>query len=73
MSLVRRYVHEAGGRIALASLPGHETRFKMTLPASATERPSPSAETAPGPDASLSVDPATATADATVDAGAQAA
>jgi len=33
MSLVRRYVHEAGGRIALATLLGHETRFKVTLPA----------------------------------------
>jgi two-component system, chemotaxis family, sensor kinase CheA len=32
MSLVRRYVHESGGRIALASLLGHETRFKITLP-----------------------------------------
>lgn len=32
MSLVRRYVHEAGGKIALASLLGHETRFKVTLP-----------------------------------------
>ena len=32
MSLVRRYVHESGGRIALASLLGHETRFKVTLP-----------------------------------------
>jgi two-component system, chemotaxis family, sensor kinase CheA len=32
MSLVRRYVHEAGGRIALASLLGHETRFKITMP-----------------------------------------
>jgi hypothetical protein len=32
MSLVRRYVHEAGGKIALASLLGHETRFKITLP-----------------------------------------
>jgi two-component system, chemotaxis family, sensor kinase CheA len=32
MSLVRRYVHEAGGKIALASLAGHETRFKITLP-----------------------------------------
>ncbi len=32
MSLVRRYVHEAGGKIALASLPGRETRFKVTLP-----------------------------------------
>jgi hypothetical protein len=33
MSLVRRYVHEAGGKIALASLAGHETRFKIVLPA----------------------------------------
>ncbi len=32
MSLVRRYVHEAGGKIALASLLGHETRFKVALP-----------------------------------------
>jgi signal transduction histidine kinase len=32
LSLVRRYVHEAGGKIALASLMGHETRFKMSLP-----------------------------------------
>jgi signal transduction histidine kinase len=29
---VRRYVHEAGGKVALASLRGHETRFKVTLP-----------------------------------------
>jgi signal transduction histidine kinase len=34
MSLVRRYVHESGGKIALASLLGHETRFKVTLPVS---------------------------------------
>jgi two-component system chemotaxis sensor kinase CheA len=33
MSLVRRYIHEAGGKIALASLAGHETRFKIILPA----------------------------------------
>jgi chemotaxis protein histidine kinase CheA len=33
MSLVRRYVHEAGGKIALASIQGQETRFKVTLPA----------------------------------------
>jgi two-component system, chemotaxis family, sensor kinase CheA len=33
MSLVRRYVHEAGGKIALASIVGKETRFKVTLPA----------------------------------------
>jgi len=32
MSLVRRYVHEAGGKIALASMLGKETRFKVTLP-----------------------------------------
>jgi two-component system chemotaxis sensor kinase CheA len=32
LSLVRRYVHEAGGKVALASLLGHETRFKVTLP-----------------------------------------
>jgi chemotaxis protein histidine kinase CheA len=30
--MVRRYIHESGGRIALATLPGHETRFKITLP-----------------------------------------
>jgi chemotaxis protein histidine kinase CheA len=35
MSLVRRYVHEAGGKIALATVLGHETRFKVTLPATA--------------------------------------
>jgi chemotaxis protein histidine kinase CheA len=32
MSLVRRYVHEACGKIALASVVGQETRFKVTLP-----------------------------------------
>jgi len=37
MSLVRRYVHEAGGKIALATLLGHETRFKVTLPPVAAE------------------------------------
>ena len=37
MSLVRRYVHEAGGKIALASVLGEETRFKVTLPALAQE------------------------------------
>jgi two-component system, chemotaxis family, sensor kinase CheA len=37
MSLVRRYVHEAGGKIALATLLGHETRFKVTLPAVAAD------------------------------------
>ncbi len=37
MSFVRRYVHEAGGRIALASLPGIDTRFRITLPAVVAE------------------------------------
>jgi signal transduction histidine kinase len=37
MSLVRRYVHEAGGKIALASVQGQETRFKVTLPAVAAD------------------------------------
>ena len=32
MAMVRRYVQESGGKIALASLLGHETRFKITLP-----------------------------------------
>jgi len=36
MAMVRRYVHESGGRIALATLPGHETRFKITLPSLVT-------------------------------------
>jgi signal transduction histidine kinase len=39
MSLVRRYVHEAGGKIALASQIGQETRFKVTLPALAAAAP----------------------------------
>jgi signal transduction histidine kinase len=38
MSLVRGYVHEAGGKIALASRPGYETRFKITLPVAAGDR-----------------------------------
>ncbi len=48
MSLVRRYVHEAGGKIALATLLGHETRFKVTLPAQASvdANDSPSAQVA---------------------------
>lgn len=37
LSFVRRYVHEAGGRISLASLPGYETRFKVSLPPVAAE------------------------------------
>jgi chemotaxis protein histidine kinase CheA len=35
MSLVRRYVQEAGGKIALATQRGRETRFKVMLPAAA--------------------------------------
>lgn len=48
MSLVRRYVHEAGGKIALATLLGHETRFKVSLPAapSTDAKDSPSAQVA---------------------------
>jgi chemotaxis protein histidine kinase CheA len=32
LSFVRRYVHDAGGKIALASLLGHETRYRVSLP-----------------------------------------
>jgi signal transduction histidine kinase len=32
LSFVRRYVHDAGGKIALASVVGKETRFKISLP-----------------------------------------
>ena len=32
LAFVRRYVHQAGGKIALASLQGHEVRFKVCLP-----------------------------------------
>ncbi len=39
LALVRRYVHEAGGKVALASLLGHETRFKVTLPPLAADAP----------------------------------
>ncbi len=33
MALVRRYVAENGGRVGLASVPGSQTRFRITLPA----------------------------------------
>jgi signal transduction histidine kinase len=46
MSLVRRYVHEAGGKIALATLLGHETRFKVTLPPAAAASASADAQVA---------------------------
>ena len=32
LSLVRRYVHEAGGKIAIASHTGRDTRVKVSLP-----------------------------------------
>ena len=32
MALVRRYVAESGGRVGLASKPGSQTRFRITLP-----------------------------------------
>jgi signal transduction histidine kinase len=32
LAFVRRHVHRAGGKIALASLLGHEVRFKIMLP-----------------------------------------
>lgn len=32
LSFVRRYVHDAGGKIALASLLGHETRYRVSFP-----------------------------------------
>jgi hypothetical protein len=55
MALVRRYVHDAGGKIALASLLGHETRFKVTLPpvdTVAAPAPSETAHPASAPAAS---------------------
>ena len=51
MSLVRRYIHEAGGKIALASLAGHETRFKITLPAVPPESAAAGGELALVPEA----------------------
>jgi len=45
MAMVRRYVHDAGGKIALASLLGHETRFKLTLPPLTSAAPTPAADT----------------------------
>ena len=51
MSLVRRYVQEAGGSIALASLAGHETRFKIVLPPLSDAQPgASSAALAPAAD-----------------------
>jgi len=40
LSLVRRYVSAAGGKIALASELGRETRFRVTLPAVSPAAPS---------------------------------
>jgi signal transduction histidine kinase len=53
MALVRRYVHEAGGKIALASLPGHETRFRIILPLPPAEDEVPATELALAASASL--------------------
>jgi chemotaxis protein histidine kinase CheA len=39
LAVVRRYVHASGGKVALASLLGHETRFKVTLPPLAAAAP----------------------------------
>jgi hypothetical protein len=39
LAVVRRYVHAAGGKVAIASLLGHETRFKVTLPPLAAASP----------------------------------
>jgi PAS domain-containing protein len=58
MSLVRRYVHEAGGKIALASLLGHETRFKLTLPPLAAAAPTSAAS---GDDPTASAPPISST------------
>ena len=74
MSLVRRYVHEAGGKIALASLPGHETRFKVTLPSVATAgasdtNESPAAVEAPTAVPAVGVDHGVAAEGATDAAG----
>ena len=63
MALVRRYVHDAGGKIALASLLGHETRFKVTLPpvdTVAAPAPSETAHPASAPAASADAAPADA-------------
>ena len=46
LSLVRRYVHDAGGKVALASEPGSETRFKVSLPALAKSASSNEAQVA---------------------------
>jgi signal transduction histidine kinase len=46
LSLVRRYVHDAGGKVALASEPGRETRFKVSLPALAKSAASEEAQVA---------------------------
>jgi signal transduction histidine kinase len=39
LSFVRRHVHDAGGKVALSSEPGRETRFKVTLPPIAKQAP----------------------------------
>jgi signal transduction histidine kinase len=46
LSFVRRHVHDAGGKVALSSEPGRETRFKVTLPALAKRAPAEAAAVA---------------------------
>ncbi|MFO1465122.1 MAG: ATP-binding protein [Steroidobacteraceae bacterium] len=41
MALVRRYVAEAGGKVGLASVPGRQTRFRISLPALPAESAEP--------------------------------
>jgi signal transduction histidine kinase len=59
LALVRRYVSDAGGKIALASHLGSETRFRVTLPPlkrkEEEQRPATGEESAP-----VSADPAAA-------------
>jgi hypothetical protein len=70
MSLVRRYVHESGGKIALASLPGRDTRFKIILPPLQVEAGSPEAGAAGTAVAASPLhDAAQSAAEARIDAG----
>jgi hypothetical protein len=48
LAFIRRYVHKAGGKIALASLLGHEVRFKVMLPPVEEARARAAAEAAAG-------------------------
>jgi len=69
MSLVRRYIHNAGGKIALASLAGYETRFKITLPtATSAAGGAPTAAATPAGAASPAEAPALGDAEGATDA-----